>query len=628
MLQWRMAERAPPADELADLRAFNAALLAAVPGFVCRTDADRRLVAMTRYAPGYTPANSLGRDVLDFLPPEAHASATAAFDHVQATGEPASYATAGPGDEGPSYYATHVTAVPLPDGRRGLCLCAIDVTEARRRELALRATSDQLAMARELSGLGLWSLDLGAGEVAWDRRMSEIVGAPRPRGLLEYLALVHPDDRAEVIATVERSLAARVWATLAHRIVRPDGEVRWVHTSGAFVVGPRGDVIQLVGGTLDVTDEHLRDERRHQAQTLEAIGGLAAGVAHNFNNMLAVITSVLELVRPELSARSSALVGDAQDAARRAAEMVRQLLTYAGHGMPSARQPRAVAELVTRACALARQTFGTVGALEVELGPELGYVRATPGELEQVVVNLLLNARDAVRGRPSPTVRVVAARSQGADGDDVVELRVIDNGPGVSDEAQARLFEPFFTTKDVGVGTGLGLAFGYAVARDHGGALALTSTSAAGSTFTLTLPLTPDGPAVAAPLERPPARIRGRVVMLVDDEDPIRGVTRLVLEAHGARVYEARSAQEAHDRLAAGLRVDVVLLDRSMPDGPGERAVPRLRAAAPGAAVVLFTGQGVDGEVRAQVDGVVAKPFGSDELVAAIEAATRGGDQA
>ncbi len=360
------------------------------------------------------------------------------------------------------------------------------------------------------------------------------------------------------------------------------------------------------------------------AQKLSAIGQLAAGIAHNFNNLLAGLIPTLDLLAPAVPAHLADLVGDATHAAKRASELVRQLMAFAGQRRGTTRNDKEVGELVAAAVGICQRTFERHIRLEVEVEPGLPLVHCDAGGLEQVLLNLLLNAKDAVleRDPADATIRIEARRvggpAPGLEADKAyVVVRVSDNGQGVPPAVRARLFEPFFTTKPQGRGTGLGLATSFAVVRDHGGTITCEERPD-GAAFLVYLPAAPPATASASPAPAEAMAARSLHVLIADDEELVRRVVRRALEAEGHVVTTAASGAEAMACISRTPGLDVVLLDRSLGDAPGERLVPELRRRAPQAKIVLFTGLPVEPELERQVDAVLLKPVRPEQLRRAI----------
>jgi PAS domain S-box-containing protein len=478
-------------DELARLRSTEALLrsvLENAPDIIARVTIDGRLLFLNRVVPGFTVKGSLGRSVLDFVVPESRELFLRVLDHVARTDEPATYECKGVGPHGSvSDYSTTVSPIKEGDRVVALTLIARDVTGQKATERALRESDEKLRLAISATGVGTWSWDLKTDVVSWDEALCRIFGVPcAPRSYDEFLALMHPDDRARVGTHVRRSVETGVYPDLEHRIVRPDGETRWLLGKGSIVRDGSGNMAQLIGGTFDITDRKQFEEQLRQAQKMEAIGQLSAGIAHNFNNMLAVIVPSVEAASARADAATASALARALDAAMRAAALVRELMLVAGRSRTADRKPVALQSLVERTVRMCQAMFDPRITVDLRVAPEPTLVVADAGQIEQALLNVLINARDAVQAVADARPLAIRVRVEGSEHQVVV--RVEDDGCGMDEETRRRVFEPFFTTKDVGRGTGLGLATTYAIVTDHGGAIECASTLGVGTTFTLTFP--------------------------------------------------------------------------------------------------------------------------------------------
>jgi two-component system cell cycle sensor histidine kinase/response regulator CckA len=369
--------------------------------------------------------------------------------------------------------------------------------ELRRRMHELELSVEVSSAAIRATGLGLWSWDIARGELVWDDGMRRLHSCSATPTVERYLnEVVHPADRAEMLSRAQRLLDGGPWDRVPYRIVQPGGLVRWVLASGAVVAAEDGKPRKLAGGLLDITEQRTLEEQLRQAQKMEAIGNLTAGLAHNFNNMLCVIMPTLEFAISWLPNDRKPMLREAAHAARRASELVRQLMTFAGQSPSNQRAHHSSHDVVKAAVDICARAFAEDLQLTAAYEDEPIAVHCNPGQIEQVLVNLLLNARDAVLAA-GPTrghvgVRVSVRRGQSdrlsAEPERWVRIEVSDDGIGMSEEVRAKAFEPFFTTKGPGRGTGLGLATSYAIVRDHKGRLECASHAGLGTTFTLMLP--------------------------------------------------------------------------------------------------------------------------------------------
>jgi two-component system cell cycle sensor histidine kinase/response regulator CckA len=491
-----------------------------------------------------------------------------------------------------------------------------------------RAESEEkVRMAVDAAGVGLWTWDPARDELVWDAALSAIFGWPAgtyPTTRDGYFALIHPDDRERAAVRLADGMTAGRWED-EYRVFRADGAVRWVMAKKSILRD--GERTRVIGAVIDVTERRERDEKLRQAQKLEAVGQLTAGIAHNFNNMLMGVIPNLDLARRRAPAELLPLLESASHSARRAADLVSQLMTYAGRNRPAVQVAEDVTALVWRAVDLCRTTFDRRIAFDETYHPGAG-ARVDASQIEQAVLNVLINARDALEStqvavpRISVSIAIVRAGASelaGHDGDHVV-LRIGDNGKGMDAATVAHVYEPFFTTKDVGKGTGLGLATTHAIVREHGGFITCESVRGEGTTFRLYLPYE-----VVVPRTEPPvherAPLRGtETVLVVDDEPGIRHVVSLMLRSAGYVAREAASGSEALALLgdrALAAEVALVLLDVSMPGLPRGEIRSRLRELTR-ARLVYFTGNALDPADAEAADAVLQKPVTADRLLGTI----------
>jgi signal transduction histidine kinase/CheY-like chemotaxis protein len=365
-----------------------------------------------------------------------------------------------------------------------------------------------------------------------------------------------------------------------------------------------------------MVEQRRLQDRLQQAQKLEAVGRLAGGVAHDFNNLLTAIDGYSDLALNQLAAEHP-VRGDIEEvrrAAKRAAELTRQLLAFSRRQVLA---PRVVDlnVVVGDAGRMLSRLAGEQVQLRLAFDSRPALVRADPGQLEQVVTNLVLNARDAM---PSGgTISIATANDA-----EQVLLTISDTGAGMTEETRAHAFEPFFTTKEVGKGTGLGLAVVHGIVAQSGGEISVSSRPGLGSSFEIRLPVASEDAAESTGAE--PARVvPGReTVLLVEDESAVREIARRMLELAGYVVVSASSGEEAERLFGTVGDVDVLVTDLVMPGMSGRELADRLRRGSPGLSVVLMSGYSQDAAALDRLLGegaaFVEKPFTSSELVAEV----------
>jgi signal transduction histidine kinase/CheY-like chemotaxis protein len=457
---------------------------------------------------------------------------------------------------------------------------------------------------------------------------------------------VHPDDAARVVAErVAFRAADEDRRTFDYRVRRHDGGTRSVVAHVVRLRGVDGCARGFVGMVEDTTDQRALEAQLRQAQKMEAVGQLAGGIAHDFNNLLTVIGGSLELARGDLAPLlppahpSHADLAEIAQATERARALVRQLLAFSRKQVV-APQAVDVNAIVRGAEQLLRRVVGDEVVLRARLAPAPLVVRADAVQLEQVLVNLALNARDAMltpaHGRPGTgglfalttdavTLDAAAAAARpGLAPGEYVRLVARDGGHGMDETTRAHLFEPFFTTKPVGAGTGLGLATVYGIVTQAGGAVHVESAPGAGASFTILLPRAgrADDVVLAAPSVRPgPGR---GTVLLAEDEPAVRATTRRILERHGYAVLEARHGADALVLWRAHrAEITAVVTDLRMPEMGGRELAARLRAEGASLPVVFVSGYSDEAAAPADArdERALEKPFTGDALLRALDAA-------
>ncbi|MEA3247902.1 MAG: MASE1 domain-containing protein [Gemmatimonadota bacterium] len=466
---------------------------------------------------------------------------------------------------------------------------------------------------------------------AWERISG--VALEVGRDSRRWLDYIHPDDRAAFLAMGERVQRGEA-ASGEFRLARPDGAERRLRAATFPVRDAGGRLVRAVGVGADVTDLRAAELQSSQLQKLEAVGRLAGGVAHDFNNLLTVIIAESEFLAGELPPDERAeSVGEVRRAAERAAALTKRLLAFSRREIvePTVFDVRGVVDDTSRMLA---RLLGERVTVEARTSGRPLCVRADRGQLEHVLTNLAVNARDAMPGGGRFTVEAthVAAIAEAADAvggatdapdppDGWVQIAVSDTGHGMSREVLARAMEPFFTTKEQGQGTGLGLAMCHGMVAQAGGRIAITSTVGAGTTVRVYLPGVPlpeGGPHELTPRGDEPSW-GTEVVLLVEDEPGVRKVAARILEMRGYEVIEAAGVAEAERVFeTVGHRVQLLLTDVVLPDGNGRELAERLRARRPGLPTLFASGYTEDVLLRDRISShdveFIAKPFRADEL--------------
>lgn len=460
--------------------------------------------------------------------------------------------------------------------------------------------------------------------------------AASPSAWIEW---VHPDDRAGVMATEATILRPGESMSIEYRIRDGHGKTRWVQDDFTMITDPSSGKLICQGMIADVTEQRELEHQLMQSQKMEAVGRLAGGVAHDFNNLLAVVLNYAQFVSDDLGPDDprSDDVKEIITAAERGARLVHQLLAFSRKGVRTL-QTIDVNDTVNTMQNMLRTLVGEDIALRFEPEPSLPHVEVDPAQLEQVVVNLVVNARDAMSTGGSlvmTTSRFVATdevteKHSGMSPGEYVSLAVSDNGAGMSREIMEQVFEPFFTTKGVGKGTGLGLSTVYGVVRQADGYVWLESEPGAGTTVHVLLPasdVSPKEDAEGTPsTSSPPAR---GSILVVDDDDSVRAVVARMLTAGGYSVLPAVDANDARKKYAdEGHRVDLVIADVIMPDTSGKDLVGQLTE--PGHPVRAIYMSGYTNDIIA-TRGVIAegetflqKPFTAAELLTKVRSTLAG----
>ncbi len=531
-----------------------------------------------------------------------------------------------------------VSSVLAVSGKPQYLLAQIeDISERHRLASERKAMEERLELVLQATRDGMWDWDCDTGSSYFGPQWFGMLGYPAEErtGAPEvFTELLHPDDAAAVWAANEAHRKGEDGGTYdqTFRMRRIDGSWAWIRSRGRVVArAADGRAIRMVGTHTDVTAQRVLEEQFRQAQKMEAIGKLAGGVAHDFNNLIAAISATSELLLGDLD-QDDTRRDDVQNialACDRAKTLTRQLLSFSRQEVERL-QIITIDDVVDAIRPLLHRLMGPDQRLQIERGARGIHVRLDPAQLELALINLVANARDAMPGGGEVTVRtqVITVNGNPLPGGPApgtyVRLDVADTGVGIDPDVKPLLFEPFFTTKPHGKGTGLGLPTVHGFVERLGGTVTVHSTLGEGATFSLYLPVTAvpqaSAPDVAAP--RPAGDRRRRRILVVDDDTVVRVTTRRLLERRGFVVVEACDADTAQAVLDTDPAIDIVLSDHAMPGRTGRQLLGIVEQRYPEMHRVLMSGFAADGAVREVLQDLqvpfVAKPFTIDELLGAI----------
>jgi two-component system cell cycle sensor histidine kinase/response regulator CckA len=513
---------------------------------------------------------------------------------------------------------------------------AEDEHRARLKELEhqLEESKKRLEETQALARVGSWEWDVPVKQARWSRELLRIFGRDPdgpPPFRDEMLAAIHPEDLPDF-----KDLVARIESTpgpFAHsyRIVDPEGNIHYMEARGYVESDEDGKPARTFGTTQDITELKESQDQLERAQRFEALGQLAGGVAHDFNNLLSVILNYAEyMIAVSDDPETVKGLREIERAAGSAADLTRQLLLFS---RSDANELRAVdlSAVVEETEAMLCRTIGEHVALEVDAPAGLPKVSLASGQAQQILINLAVNARDALPegGTIKVTVRKLDCRgSKDASGEasaSCLLLMVADDGVGMSTEVARNAFDPFFTTKPRGQGTGLGLATVYGIVNQAGGQVEIESEPQVGTTLKVYLPTVEIEEEPAEKSEpSPPSPGEERTVLVVENEKAVRVIVCNMLEKHGYKVRTAASGIEAEQLMEVdGQDIDLVLTDVVMPNMSGRELVKRLRALRPEVGVIYMSGYAADsnsplGTRWGSGAAVLEKPFTEAQLLRAV----------
>lgn len=625
--------------------AYNEQLFEGAPEGIVLLDVDDRVLRanaeFTRMF-GLSGESIEGRAVNSLIVPPDRQGEALGYTRRAAGGERISVETIRVRSDGTPVHVS-ILAAPVRVNGKTIALFGIyrDITERKTAEEALLRREKQLADAQQLAHVGSWEFDIATGETVWSDELWRIFGlrpGAFPPSYERFLELVAEDDREKLRQRVEEGYAGGDTFAMESRVVRPDRSVRAVVLRAEIVWDEDGTPVRLIGTTQDVTEWKHLEEQFRQAQKMEAVGRLAGGIAHDFNNLLTGIKGYADLLLMDLPESSPFRepVEEIDRAATRAAGLTGQLLAYSRKQvmLPRVLDLNAIVE---SSGAMLRRLVGERIDFRTSLAPDLGPVRADPVQLEQVLMNLVVNARDAMPDGGTLTIEtheeeVSAADARGHAGQEpgrFVVLSVRDTGHGMDAGTLSQIFEPFFTTKGIGKGTGLGLSTAYGIVRQSGGDIRVRSAPGSGSVFEVRLPRSAGVPraetahGVRAPAAKPAKKDSGATILLVEDEQGVRDLVRRILERIGHTPLSANTGAEALRLVQEHPgEIDLMVSDVVLPGMSGPVLAERIWSTRPEMRVIFMSGytdEAIEGLERLNGGPVfLQKPFSPQDLAEAV----------
>ena len=524
-----------------------------------------------------------------------------------------------------------VEAIKNEDGALArLTGAAQDVTEQVRATELLRESEARLKSAERMTHVGNWTWDIKTNRVSCSEEILRILGQPEDYqpGYEESLQMIAPGDRDRVERWARECLAEKNGNLIEYRIVRPSGDVRTVVCTAEVLLDEDGSPERISGACQDVTDARRAQEEAFARQKLESLGTLASGIAHDFNNLLGAVLAQTELAMAELGRSANEELNSIRDVAIRGSEIVRQLMIYAGKESDIP-EPLDASKAVQGMLGLLKVAVSRHVSLVTDLAEDLPAVWARGAQLTQIVMNLVVNASDAV-GDQNGVVRVATrqvtigqaeAIAKALPAGPYVQLEVSDTGCGMSPETQAKIFDPFFSTKFSG--RGLGLAVVHGIVRSLHGAIQVASEAGKGATFQILLPCAepgahPDKTRVPG-FEESASAGRRATILLVEDEEALRRGIAKTLKRWGLEPLEAANGSAAINLLRAeGGKIDLMLLDLTIPGASSQEVLAEAALAQPKLKVLLTSAYSEEVAKPVMslplVCGFIRKPFRMADL--------------
>jgi PAS domain S-box-containing protein len=594
---------------------------------------------------GFDPSSTIPsfQNILDRLDPDARRIAIERVDDLMQGGDGFSNEFSGTRTDGSKIWILSVARATRDDQGRLIQVDGFDqdITDRKQIEEELRLSEERLQLALRSAGGGVWDWDLRTDQAWWSPEMYTLWGIDptEPMALANSLSAIVDQDRDYVRITSQHAIDNRSDYHAEFRINHPDRGECWISSRGRTTSDQDG-AIRLIGISQDITDRRRLEEQLRQSQKMEAVGRLAGGVAHDFNNLLTVINGYCRMLVDQISEPSDTRdsLHAIQDAADRATRLTRQLLSFSRQAMIELKVLD-LNQVIVQTGAFLSRLVGQDISVELMLAPTACFIEADPIQIDQVILNLTVNARDA---SDIGSVVTIATRSieftsaqQTTTGilspGKYIELTVSDQGSGIPDAVKTQIFEPFFSTKEREKGTGLGLSVVHGIVTQTGGQIDVESAPGHGASFRIyfkevsrkvsNVPTL--SPAIGTGKER---------ILLVEDEQPIRILCERALSAHGYQVLAAASGSEALELFSKSPeKIDMLVTDLMMPNMSGRELADELRLKKPELLVLYISGYSDDLSIQEGVhsglDTLLQKPFLPGDLARKVREVLDGPDQ-
>jgi PAS domain S-box-containing protein len=603
------------------------------------TDLENRLIFVNdafRNAYGYTTEELLGKDVSMLRSPGTPVTMT---DRILRD-------TQGGGwygelmnrrKDGTDFPVELWTSAVRDDAGAQVALVGVarDITDRTIVEGHLRESEEQFRLIAENVADMIAVLDLDGKRIYSSPSYRSILGDPESLKGTDSYREIHPDDREKVKRVFQETVRTGVGQRIEYRMVSKDGSLRTIESKGSVIKVGDGETSRVVVVSRDVTEEKLLAAQFLRAQRMESIGTLAGGIAHDLNNVLAPIMMAIEILRDKIpSPGGQKILTTIETSAKRGSDIVKQVLAF-GRGVTGDRILVQLKHVVNEVAKIAHETFPKLIEIKTDIPRDLWTVSADPTQMHQVLLNMLVNARDAM---PHGGTLSISAENVNLDAGHsrtqpestpgpYVSIVISDTGTGIPADIQGKIFEPFFTTKEIGMGTGLGLSTTLAIVKSHGGFINLTSEVGKGTTFCIHIPATgtASGEALASVKADLPMG-HGELILIIDDEAAVREITKETLEVYGYKTITASNGAEGVALFAENAKdIKVVITDMMMPVMGGEAVIVALHKRDPGVKIIATSGLTDKRKIvtppHAGAPGFLAKPYTAEALLKALAAA-------